>query len=323
MTDLDPLRPLLASRSIGPAVKLAFLDLWDLAGGRPGHVVTTAAAWASRLGRDARTARDWLDALAAADLVDVVDRSRRGVYQVYVYQPAPGQREERPDPQQRLPLAVEEDQPAQRTFPPEEPAETTKTPAGVSAQKPPRGFSQKRANPEENATNPPGVFVTHPPAKRRKPPRSPMDIEKDNLRLSHTHGTIDTMDHGRHVPVPFSATDCARIVEAAGTKAEQLRGQKEALVDYQARAVADSETDPSIYRRIAEAVYDHDAALEDVEHCAESVRSAREAGRIRASPGRLYLGMIRKRLPGPTLARLDLTPRTKRTANDGHQAVES
>ena len=82
---------LLADRKLGAASKLAFLQLWDFAGGQPGRVVITADWLGGVCGRSPKAAWLWLAELEAHDLVKIGERNeRRGTIVVDVYNACPG-----------------------------------------------------------------------------------------------------------------------------------------------------------------------------------------------------------------------------------------
>lgn len=88
-----PLKLLLADRKLGAASKLAFLQLWEFAGGQPGRVVVTADWLGSTCGRSPKAAWLWLNELEQHDLVKIGERNeRRGSVVVDVYNPCPGGR---------------------------------------------------------------------------------------------------------------------------------------------------------------------------------------------------------------------------------------
>jgi hypothetical protein len=129
---LDELQLLLADRKMGAATKLAFLHLWHLAGYRPGEILVTADWLAGRSGRSPRAALQWIDQLTEHGLLDVVERNeRRGTFRLLIYHPAPGDREDTPDPQARLPFG-----PAGQEVQPDR--------AEVSAPEPPRPLNTKK-----------------------------------------------------------------------------------------------------------------------------------------------------------------------------------
>ncbi len=68
---------------------LAFLELWDWAGCRPGKLTISPAFIAGLVRRiDPRSARNWIEAWAAAGLVTILDRDRRrGAYLIWLEDP--------------------------------------------------------------------------------------------------------------------------------------------------------------------------------------------------------------------------------------------
>jgi len=103
------LRMLLADRQLGAASKLAYLQLWELAGSQPGEIVITADWLGATCGRSPRAARLWLRELERHDLIKIGERNeRRGTFCVAVFNPCPGNREATPDPQMRLPFGPSE-----------------------------------------------------------------------------------------------------------------------------------------------------------------------------------------------------------------------
>ena len=113
--DWKLLRRLMRDAAIGAASKLCFKWLWDHAGRQPGQLSVTKAALAYELGRSPRAVDKWLAELVKAGLLEVADRDRRrGVVDIFVFQPNPGEPfSQRPDPQTKLPL----EQPAPETAP--------------------------------------------------------------------------------------------------------------------------------------------------------------------------------------------------------------
>lgn len=99
-----PLKILLADRKLGAASKLAFLQLWDYAGRKPGRIVITADWLGSTCGRSPKAAWLWLEELAKHDLIRLGERNeRRGSVTIDLYNPCPGgDREANPDRQLRL-----------------------------------------------------------------------------------------------------------------------------------------------------------------------------------------------------------------------------
>ena len=101
---MDGLDRLLADRVLGQATKLAFLFLWRDAGFDVNEEIVVDDVWlGQRLGRDRRSAQGWLQALEDAELILIRQRDRRrGKYWISVFQPCPGKREPKPDPQASL-----------------------------------------------------------------------------------------------------------------------------------------------------------------------------------------------------------------------------
>jgi len=86
--DVERLRAL-PMRPYGPALKLAFEELWVVAGRQPAHIVIQPRWLSDRLGASDRTARGWLDNLAELGLIHIAERDkRRGTVSLYVYRPA-------------------------------------------------------------------------------------------------------------------------------------------------------------------------------------------------------------------------------------------
>lgn len=85
--------------TMGPACKLAWRWLWDLAGNRPDYLTITADDLAAEFARDRRSATDWLLSLIDGQFLDLVDRLQ-GRWRVYVFDPREQVRRARPpDPQ--------------------------------------------------------------------------------------------------------------------------------------------------------------------------------------------------------------------------------
>lgn len=78
---------IVAAAHLRGEVRLAWLVLWEWAGGRPGSVTATLASLGDALGHDRRSARRWIERLAAEGLLDLAD-FRRGRFSVYVHSPA-------------------------------------------------------------------------------------------------------------------------------------------------------------------------------------------------------------------------------------------
>jgi hypothetical protein len=130
-----PLKLLFADRKLGAASKLAFLQLWDFAGGEPGRVVITADWLAGVCGRSPKAAWLWLGELESHDLVKLGERNeRRGTITIDIYNPCPGGRSGLAgDRQTRLPIGSGENTPA-----------IAATSSEVSASKPPRPLVPKK-----------------------------------------------------------------------------------------------------------------------------------------------------------------------------------
>jgi len=97
----------LRRQGVGPAVADAFGDLWVMAECRPDYIMVKPWVLAQPYGCDARTARDWLDALEENGLIHIPERPKKGrkaPWPVYVYHPRIGAAETdpRPDPQRSL-----------------------------------------------------------------------------------------------------------------------------------------------------------------------------------------------------------------------------
>jgi DNA-binding transcriptional ArsR family regulator len=150
---MDGLDRLLADRVLGQAPKLAFLFLWRECGFDVNdEIVVEDTDLGRRLGRDRRSAQDWLRALEGAGLIEIRRRDRRrGVYWITV---PPGRREPTPDGQGRLPL--KDDSPAGEPTPragsradcgeptPRNSAlDARQGRAGISTQKSPRPYGTK------------------------------------------------------------------------------------------------------------------------------------------------------------------------------------
>ncbi|MCG2682378.1 MAG: hypothetical protein L6306_02050, partial [Planctomycetales bacterium] len=106
-----PLKLLIADRKLGAASKLAFLQLWELAGRQPSRIVVTADWLGGVCGRSSKAAWLWLQELEKHDLVRLGERNeRRGSVVIDVYNPCPGgDREATPDRQLRLDAAAAAD----------------------------------------------------------------------------------------------------------------------------------------------------------------------------------------------------------------------
>jgi hypothetical protein len=150
---MDGLDRLLADRVLGQAPKLAFLFLWRERGFDVNDEITVEDTDLGRsLGRDRRSAQDWLRALEGAGLIEIRRRDRRrGVYWITV---PPGRREPMPDGQGRLPLedCSPAGEPTPRPGSKTEGGEPTPRPsaidacqwrAGISTRKSPRPYGTK------------------------------------------------------------------------------------------------------------------------------------------------------------------------------------
>jgi len=175
--DRDLLRGVMRTRALGAAAKLAYLWLWDLAGGRPGRLVIDLQRLAVELGRDKRSAKDWIAALGRRDLVAVI-AVENDTYTLDVYWPHPADR----------PV----DRPAQNV-------------PGVSAQKPP-GYSHE---------NPPGISAQKPPQEsaekktafsREKTPVSP----KTDRPQTNRHGDCFTKDQ-ENKKTSYQGTNSSKV----------------------------------------------------------------------------------------------------------------
>ena len=140
------------------------------------------------------------------------------------------------------------------------------------------------------------------------PDRSSMVDDRSSMVDDRPHGTIEEgvsnssithSFHGNHgappapdQPQPIGAA-LAAAIETVCDPARQRR-QKAELVDYLTAAVADSHSDPSIFRRAADLVLDGKLPQAELEGVAEAVRRKRKAGQITRSPGAYFLARIRK-----------------------------
>lgn len=72
--------------------KLLFSLLWFYAGEAPGRLAARPADLADDLAASARSIRRWLAALAALEVIDIVDRPLRGHWRLMIYRPLPVQK---------------------------------------------------------------------------------------------------------------------------------------------------------------------------------------------------------------------------------------
>ena len=308
------LDPLIADPIIGPATKWVFYWLWRHAGGRPGQLSITTRMIATDLGRSARAVSHCIAELEKHQLIEITDRDRRGVIYVYVYRPNPGGAETtRPaDPQRLLPLQPDDRLGGSQTKPstapddrlggsPDKPSTApqngrgglrAETAAAVSAQKPPAVSAQKppsnvRLDPQNTGNREMTAAVS-----AQKPPPRPHGIIERDLKISHNHRALSSMDHGTMEEEPSHVSNALADALAARVDPAATRRAKAELVAYLQRTVGDPAADLSIYRRAADLVIEHNYAADELERLAESVRDKRRAGTIR-SPGAYFLTSIR------------------------------
>ncbi|MBN2024045.1 MAG: hypothetical protein JW809_14780 [Pirellulales bacterium] len=106
-TFFDSLAPLHADNRIGASVARAFEWLWHQTRGKPGYILFTTRDLAYFFRRAQSRADEWIDKLVEAGLIEIIERTPRGVLHVYVYHPNPAaeRRRDPPDPQRRLAFA--------------------------------------------------------------------------------------------------------------------------------------------------------------------------------------------------------------------------
>jgi len=293
---------LLADPAVGPASKLAYAWLWDQAGGRPDHIVTTTRHLGHALGRSARSAAGWLAELERHGLIQIADRDRRGVIHLYIYSPHPGGGETTapPDPQRRLPLQTPPPPP-----PPPRGDLYAETPAaGITAQEPPGVSAQKppSRSPETPQNTPPEPIAAGVSAQ--KPPRRPHGTIERDLKISHTHRKDHpwNMEHGGAPATAAAGDDLAELGHVSTALVEALteridpaetRRAKAELVAYLTAAVNDPNTDASIFRQSADLVIEHGLASAVLERIAETCRRKGRAGLLK-SPGAYFYHLVRK-----------------------------
>lgn len=170
-----PLKLLIADRKLGAASKLAFLQLWEYAGGKPGPIVITADWLGGSCGRSPKAAWLWLEELQKHDLIRIGKRNeRRGSVSVDLYNPCPGgDREATPDRQLRLGAAA----------------------AGVTGE-----ASGTREGSEVSATEPPSPLV----------PKN----SKENLSYQSTNVSRNSKDPMDSMSAATIAVDVAAAVAA-------------------------------------------------------------------------------------------------------------
>ena len=278
---------------IGQATKFAFALLWIHAGCRPGQICITTRHLGHALGRSARTAAGWLSELKKHGLIEITDRDKCGVLHLMVYRPSPGGGETTPlpDPQLMLPLRANPRAlrptagiPAQES-PQKTPQETPQETAGILTQETP---TPRAKTPQNKAPAGPTAGIL----TQETPPRAHDHIIERDLKISHNHRALSSMDHGTMEEEPSHVSNALADALAARVDPAATRRAKAELVAYLQRTVGDPAADLSIYRRAADLVIEHNYAADELERLAESVRDKRRAGTLR-SPGAYFLTSIR------------------------------
>ncbi len=318
-TEWDTLAALRRDEVIGPAVKLAFEVLWHYAGGRPGYILITARWLGSQLGRSPSAAADWLKTLEDEELIEIVDRDKRGSLHVYVYHPNPGQnaRQQRPDPQTRLPLEL----PAARVSPGKPESKPDRVPSRVSPGKP----ETPDAETPQNATTPgPTARVSLGKPERhescsidyfdkRNSLTQPQLQEPTSIQLQKAHvrsalaRSLENEPAYQRVMARFASEDgqteitakasaetrreesqaepaplLGPLVEALAAKTDpaEIARRRAELIARQVRRVNDPNTHPSLYARVADAVIEQGLSIVIVNDALDAVDfKRREAAR--------------------------------------------
>jgi hypothetical protein len=116
---LIPIQLILGDWGLPDGARIILFWLWRLAGYRPSRIVTNKHELAAHARRDVRTVEGNLKRLKKAGKIEYEWDKERGAIEVYVFHPAPGKQEGRPDPQKRLPLVPTGDEgPVPATSPP-------------------------------------------------------------------------------------------------------------------------------------------------------------------------------------------------------------
>jgi len=104
--DAQPKQPITAEvairriQKLGAACKLAYLVLWEMAGGRENVVITSSDLLAAECGGKRRSADDWIDTLREREWIDDLGELRGGMRRFLVLDPRIEVRQaRRPDPQ--------------------------------------------------------------------------------------------------------------------------------------------------------------------------------------------------------------------------------
>jgi len=88
------------------ATKFAWVYIWEQSNFRPDTIVTTIARLAADLGRSERAARRWIQCLAEAGLIEMVNSKRRGECVFYVNPPGEGLGTTPPPPSVHKPFGI-------------------------------------------------------------------------------------------------------------------------------------------------------------------------------------------------------------------------
>jgi len=173
--------------------------------------------------------------------------------------------------------------------------------AGILTQETPRKTPQESAGiltqetPTPRAKTPQNKAPAGPTAgilTQETPPRAHDHIIERDLKISHNHRALSSMDHGTMEEEPSHVSNALADALAARVDPAATRRAKAELVAYLQRTVGDPAADLSIYRRAADLVIEHNYAADELERLAESVRDKRRAGTLR-SPGAYFLTSIR------------------------------
>lgn len=288
----------LADRAVKPGTKLAWLWLWNLAGGRSGTVVASSSVLASALGVSDRVARRWFDSLVDSQLVEMIEAGSSGSRLIYVCDPrlAEQVRVAPEDPQRNF---IEEDQAAELSTEDTEGAERTEAAVLVreaapklapetvreTAPKTPRpahgsdGRASRMARiitriTPDRAGAAAAVLAPKPPVKS--------DIDLD-LKSKEVNQDLD-LDIGS---IEIGEI-CGEVVSASiGGTAASAGGDSQVQIDLIAdrvfRDLGDARLRRSVCRRVASAVENGQLNYGDVQRAIDNAKDAVDGGRCEAS----------------------------------------
>lgn len=272
----------LPTKTLGPALKLAYALLWSLAGNRPSVVETTAVALAAELGASERAGRKWITELEKVGLLELEPSRTKGVLNIYVH--APGDtalRLAKEDPPRPLIDGLEPDLCAHKG---------PETPSDLCAHKGPTTVAFQPAEPETQQPISPNPTGKPPDLCARKGPALPMTHERKSSNSSLPHTSIpmrDTDLSARKGPQRLS--DLAAKVEEQTSPQQRLDTWKKRII----RAVGDPEMNQIIAERAAYAVTQNEFDAEEMREILATVERKRK-DKSAKNPGGLFMHLCRK-----------------------------